>query len=109
MHLRDIGLGHMATRAVRCCFRADFCSGGPCVAGRIVLCISAMAAQALLIVKVRIPDQRSMRVVALRTGEPRIFCGLPTTALLQTIRLKPDGHGAGLELSHDNIHHGAMT
>ena len=109
MHLRDIGRGHVATRAIRCRFRADFWNGGPCVAGRIVLCIFAMAAQTLLIVRVRIPDQRRMRVVALGAGEPRIFGGLPTTALLKAIRLKPDGHCAGLELSHDDIHHGSMT
>ena len=74
-----------------------------------MLCIFAMTAQTFLIIKVRIPDQRRMRVMALRTGEPRVFGGLPTTAFLQTIRLKPDGHGAGLELSHDDIHHGSMT
>lgn len=68
-----------------------------------------MTAQTLLIVKVRIPHQRRMRVMALRTGKSRIFGGLPTTALLQTIGLKADGIGAGLGLMQDDIHHGSMT
>lgn len=69
----------------------------------------AMAAQALLIVKVRIPHQRRMRVMALRTGKPRIFGGLPTPALLKTIGLKADGIGSGLGLMQDDIHRGPMT
>ncbi len=101
----------MATRAIRCRFRADFWGGGPGATGNVVLCIfsQAMTAQALLIVKVRIPHHRRMRVMALRTGKPRIFGGLPTTALLQTIRLKADSIGAGLGLIQDDIHHGSMT
>ena len=68
-----------------------------------------MTAQTLLIVKVRIPHHRRMRVMALRTGKPRILGGLPTTALLQTIGLKADGKGAGLGLIQDDIHRGSMT
>jgi len=75
----------------------------PCIFSR------AMTAQTLLIVKVRVPHHRRMRVMALRTGKSRIFGGLPTTALLQTIGLKADGIGAGLGLIHDDIHRGPMT
>ena len=75
----------------------------PCILAR------AMAAQALLIVKVRILHQRRMWVMALRAGKPRVFGGLPTTALLQTIGLKADSIGAGFGLVQDDIHHGSMT
>ncbi len=101
----------MATRAICCCSWADFWSCGPCATGSAMSCIlsRAMAAQALLIVRLQIPHQRRMRVMALRTGKPRIFGGLPTTALFQTIGLKADGIGAGLGLIQDDIHHGSMT
>lgn len=69
----------------------------------------AVTAQTFLIVKTRIPHQRRMRVMALRTGEPRILGGLPTAAFLQAIRLKADGIGAGLGLLHDDIQRGPMT
>ena len=101
----------MATRAIRRCSRADFWSGGHGAIRTLTLCIfsQAMTAQTLLIVKLRIPHHRRMRVMALRAGKPRIFGGLPTTALLQTIGLKADRIGAGLGLIQDDIHRGSMT
>ena len=111
MHLRDIGLGHMAARAIRCCSRANFWCGGPCATGSVMLRIlsQTMTAQTLLIVRVRIPHQRRMRVMALCTGKPRIFGALPTTAFLETIGLKADRIGAGLGLMQDDVHRGSMT
>ena len=101
----------MATRAIRCCFRADFGSGGPGATRSVMHCIFSrtVTAQALLIVKVRIPSQRRMGVMAFRAGEPGILGGFPTTALLQAIGLKADGIGAGLGFMQDDIHHGSMT
>src|SRR5579871_2928709 len=101
----------MATRAIRCCLRADFRGGSPSANSPIMLCVFActMAAQALLIVKMRISHQGRMRVMALRAGEARILGALPTTALLQTIGLKANCEGTGLGLIHDHIHRCSMT
>ena len=69
----------------------------------------AVAAQALFIVKVCIPHQWRVRVMALRAGKPGIFGSFPATALLQTIGLEADGVGAGLRLLQDDIHRGSMA
>jgi hypothetical protein len=111
VHFRDIVFGHMATAAVRCCFRADRRGTGRS-SGYIFMpgvLSQAMATQTLLIIEAGVPNQRLMRVVTSNACQSNILRCQPAAALLQAIRLKADTAGPERTCMQNDIRRGFMT
>jgi len=111
VHFWDFIFGHMATGAVRCCFRAG-CRGPGRSAGcgfMYYVPAQGVTTQTLLIIESGIPNQRLMRVVTCSAGKSSVLCLLPAATLLQAIRLEADAVGTVRRFIQNDIHRGSMT